>query len=258
MMNSHWSGKVALITGASSGIGRALAVELGRRGASLALIARRADALREAAGEIESAGGRVLSLPADVRDAAAVRAAADRVRESWGHIDLLVANAGLGGNTPAKNLRADEVAEIINTNVIGPVNCVAAVLPEMLARRSGQLVAISSLAAYRGLPNSAAYSASKAAVSTFFESLRVDLRNTGVDVTIIHPGFIKTALTAGRKARMPFLMELDEATRLIIRAIEARRRAYAFPWQLASLARLLKLMPDALYDRLNANRSLRE
>jgi short-subunit dehydrogenase len=258
MMNPHWSGKVALITGASSGIGRALAVELGRRGASLALIARRADALREAAGEIESAGGRVLALPADVRDAAEVRAAADRVRESWGHIDLLVANAGLGGTTPAKNLRADEVAEIINTNVIGAVNCVAAVLPEMLARRSGQLVAISSLAAYRGLPNSAAYSASKAAVSTFFESLRVDLRNTGVDVTIIHPGYIKTALTAGRKARMPFLMELDEATALIIRAIEARRRAYAFPWQLAGLARLLKLMPDALYDRLNANRSLRE
>ncbi|MBA2646596.1 MAG: SDR family NAD(P)-dependent oxidoreductase [Pyrinomonadaceae bacterium] len=184
--------------------------------------------------------------------------AASRLREQWGRIDVLVANSGVGIITPASELRADTVANVISVNTIGVVNSVAAVLPDMLARQRGHLVAISSLAAFRGLPKSAAYSASKAAVSTFFESLRVDLRRSGVDVTIIHPGFIKTPMTAGRKGKLPFLLELDDATRRIVRAIERRPRTYAFPWQLAGLVRLLKFMPNALYDRIGANNSFRE
>ena len=117
---------------------------------------------------------------------------------------------------------------------------------------------ISSLAAYRGLPKSAAYCASKAAVSAFFESLRVDLRSSGVDVTIIHPGFIKTPLTAGRHANMPYLMELDAAVEKIIRAIEGRKKSYAFPWQLATIVRAAMLMPVPLYDRIISKRSYRE
>ncbi|HEY0079914.1 MAG TPA: SDR family NAD(P)-dependent oxidoreductase [Pyrinomonadaceae bacterium] len=257
-MNYDWTNKVVLITGASSGIGRALALELGRRGARVGLFARRAELLIEAAEEIERTGGKALSLPGDVRDAAALEEAARRMREHWGYIDVLVANSGVGVVAPASGLRAGDVADVISINTIGVVNSVAAVLPSMLERRSGHLVAISSLAAFRGLPKSAAYSASKAAVSTFFESLRVDLRGTGVDVTIIHPGFIKTPLTAGRKGKLLFLMELEDATRLIIRAIERRRRTYAFPWQLASLVRLLKFMPNALYDRLGSSHSFRE
>ena len=253
-----WKQKVVFITGASSGIGRGLALELGRRGAALALLARRADALREMAAEIEQAGGRSLVLPADVRDAGAVRAAAERARAEFGRIDVLVANAGIAATTHAKDLRPEEFAEVININVLGAVNSVAAVLPEMLAQGSGQLVAISSLAAYRGLPKSGAYCASKAALSAFFESLRVDLRGTGVDVTIIHPGFIKTPLTANRKAKMPFLMELDDATRLIVRAIEGRRKSYAFPWQLASFVRAGMVFPIFLYDRIAARSSFRE
>ena len=257
-MSFDWTNRVVLITGASSGIGRALALELGRRGARVGLFARRAELLIEAAEEIERTGGKALSLPGDVRDAAALEKAAARMREHWGQIDLLVANSGVGVVAPASGLRAGDVADVISINTIGVVNSVAAVLPAMLERRSGHLVAISSLAAFRGLPKSAAYSASKAAVSTFFESLRVDLRGTGVDVTVIHPGFIKTPLTAGRKGKLLFLMELEDATRLIIRAIERRRRTYAFPWQLASLVRLLKFMPNALYDRLGGSHSFRE
>ncbi len=257
-MNYDWKDKVVFITGASSGIGRALALELGRRGARVGLFARRAELLIEAAEEIERTGGKALALPGDVRDAAALEDAARRMREHWGHIDVLVANSGVGVVAPASGLRAGDVADVISVNTLGVVNSVAAVLPAMLERRSGHLVAISSLAAFRGLPKSAAYSASKAAVSTFFESLRVDLRGTGVDVTIIHPGFIKTPLTAGRKGKLLFLMELEDATRLIIRAIERRRRTYAFPWQLASLVRLIKFMPNALYDRLTSSHSFRE
>jgi short-subunit dehydrogenase len=257
-MNVEWREKVVLITGASSGIGRTLAAELGGRGARLGLLARRADVLEEIVGEVEKAGGRALALPADVRDAGAVRSMADRLRAELGPIDVLVANAGVGATTDAKELRADEVAEVININLLGAVNSAVAVMPEMVARGRGQLVAISSLAAYRGLPKSGAYCASKAALSAFFESLRLDLRDTGVDVTIIHPGFIKTALTADRHAQMPYLMELQDATRKIVRAIEARKKSYAFPWQLASIVRFGMLLPISLYDRIAVRNSFRE
>jgi len=185
-------------------------------------------------------------------------AAAERLRAEFGPIDVLIANAGIGATTHAQELRADEVAEVININLLGAVNSAVAVVPEMVARGSGQLVAISSLAAYRGLPKSSAYCASKAALSAFFESLRLDLRATGVDVTIIHPGFIKTPLTAGRHAKMPYLMELEDATRKIVRAIEARKKSYAFPWQLASIVRLGLLLPIPLYDRIALRNSFRE
>ena len=257
-MPFDWSDKVVFITGASSGIGRALAIELGRRGASIGLLARRAETLQEIAREVDAAGGRALSLPADVKDAEAVRAAADKLREKFGRVDFLIANAGIGATTDARSLKADEVADVIGTNVMGAVNSVTAVLPEMLERGSGRLVVISSLAGYRGLPKSAAYSASKAAVSAFFESLRVDLRRTGVGVTIIHPGFIKTPLTEGRSAKMPFFMELDDAVEKIIRAIEERKKSYAFPWQLATLVRIGMVLPDSWYDEVASRKSFRE
>src|SRR5207244_6256863 len=166
-------------------------------------------------------------LPADVRDAKAMRAAANRLRQEFGHIDVMIANAGVGATTEATELEPRAVAELLSVNVIGAVNSVAAVLPEMVKRGSGQLVAISSLSAYRGLRKSAAYCASKASLSSFFESMRIDLLDSGVDVTIIHPGFIKTPLTTGRKAKMPFLMELDYAVNKIINAIERRKKSYA-------------------------------
>src|SRR5205085_5302627 len=128
------------------------------------------------------------------------------------------------------------------------VNGVGAVVPEMVPRGQGRLVAISSLAAYRGLPKSAAYCASKAALSAYFESVRLDLRGTGVGVTIIHPGFIKTALTSDREAKMPYLMELDHAVNKIVNAIEKEKKTYAFPWQLATIVRAGMIMPTAMYD----------
>src|SRR3989440_853129 len=236
-MSYDWKDKVVLVTGASSGIGRALAVELGRRGARVALTARRAEELLKAAEEVERAGGRALSLPADVRRVEEMKDAAARVRESWGGVDVLIANAGMSTTTFGAQLDAAEATDVISINVIGVVNSVAAVLPDMLARRRGHLVAISSLASYRGLPRSGAYSASKAAVSTFFESMRVDLRRSGIDVTVIHPGFIRTPMTANRKRKLPFLLEADDAACRILRAVERRARTYAFPWQLAGLVR---------------------
>ena len=247
-----------MITGASSGIGKGLALEIAARGGRLGLLARRAELLNEIVAEIEKENGAAVAVSADVRDAQAVRAAADQIRAELGPIDVMIANAGIGTSKDGSQLNPDQVAEVININVLGAVNSVAAVAPEMVERKSGQLVAISSLAGYRGLPKSAAYCASKAALSSFFESLRIDLRKHGVEVSVIYPGFIKTPLTAGRAAKMPYLMELDDGVKKIVNAIEKGKRSYAFPWQLATIVRTSLVMPAALYDWIAARNSFRE
>ena len=247
-----------MITGASSGIGKGLALEIAARGGRLGLLARREDVLNETVDEIKSRNGTAIAIAADVRDSKAVRAAADRTRAELGPIDVMIANAGVGTTKHASQLNPDQVADVININVLGAVNSVSAVVPEMVERGSGQLVAISSLAGYRGLAKSAAYCASKAALSSFFESLRIDLRHSGVTVTIIHPGFIKTPLTAGRGAKMPYLMELDDAVKKIVSAIEKGKRSYAFPWQLATIVRASMIMPPAMYDWIAERNSFRE
>jgi short-subunit dehydrogenase len=253
-----WKERVFLITGASSGIGKGLALELAKRGAKVALVARRAEMLQDIVNEIRGHDGKAVSFAADVQDAESIRSTVERASAELGPIDVLVANAGIGATTDAAELDPAEVARVINVNVIGASNSVAAVVPQMVKRGSGHLVVISSLAAYRGLPKSAAYCASKAAVSAFFESLRLDLEPKGISVTIIHPGFIKTPLTAGRHAQMPFLMELDDAVQKILGAIEARKKSYAFPWQLASIVRAGMIMPNFMYDWISRRNSYRE
>lgn len=261
-----WSNQVVLITGASSGIGRALAFNLARRGARLGLMARREELLAQIAAELRAVNkdkngnppANILSLPTDVQDAESVRAASDRLLSEFGRIDVLIANAGISVPNPGSGFDAEKAASVINVNVLGVVNCVAAVLPDMLARGSGCLAVISSLAAYRGLPKSGAYCASKAAVSALFESLRLDLEPRGITVTIIHPGFIKTPLTADRQAKMPFLLEVDDAAEKMIGAIEKRKRSYAFPWQLATIVRVGMIMPNFMYDWFARRNSYRD
>jgi short-subunit dehydrogenase len=252
-----WTDKVVLITGASSGLGRGLALELATRGAAVGLLARRPDALCAVACEIKRNGGRAVSLPADVRDVDAVRAAAEKLRANFGDVDVLIANAGIGATTPASNLPLEDVSSVINVNLIGAANCAATVLPDMVRRGRGRIVAISSLAGYRGLPNSAAYCASKAGLSAFFESLRIDLQGTGVGVTVIHPGFIRTPLTM-HHTKMPFLMEVDYAVAKIISAIEKGKASYSFPWKLATVVRAGRLFPVWLYDWLAKKNAFRE
>lgn len=254
-----WNGKVVFLTGASSGIGEGLALALSKRGAVLGLFARRKELLDDLADRCRDAGGTARVIAGDVTDEEAVSQAADDLRSEFGRIDILIANAGIGGNDEeTRNYRPASVKKVIDINLLGAVNAVHAVVPQMVERGEGQIVAISSLAGFRGLPKSAAYSASKAGMTAFFESVRLDVQHKGVSVTIIQPGFIKTPLTSGRANKMPFLMELDDAVPYFLRAIENRKKFAAFPWQLATVVRAGKFMPAWLYDRIAGKARYRE
>lgn len=243
---------LAVVTGASSGLGAGLAVALARDGWSVGLLARRAAALEQVAERVRSAGGAASVHPCDVADRAAVEAALDACRAALGPVELLVCNAGISEVTPADALDADAVARVMEVNFLGALWPVAHLLPGMLERDRGHLVAVGSLAGYGGLGRSAAYAASKGALHHFFESLRIDLRDSGVDVTIITPGYVRTPLTDRNAHPMPFLLEPDDAVARMMRAIRRRERLRAFPFPLSTLLRVAQLLPRVLRDRLAA------
>ena len=256
---SYWKDKVVFLTGASSGIGEALAYAMAKRGAIIGLFARREELLKSIADKIRENGGQAIYFAGDVADKESVFQAAENLRDEFGKIDILIANAGVGGDIDkTTKFEVEAVAKVININLLGAVNSVSAVLPDMLKRGSGQLVAVSSLAAIRGLPKSAAYCASKSGMTAYFESVRVDVQNKGVAVTIIHPGFIKTPLTSGRENKMPFIMELEDSIPHFLNTIEKHKKFAYFPWQLASIVRLGKVLPTWCYDRIVSGISYRE
>jgi short-subunit dehydrogenase len=242
---------VTFITGASSGIGRSLARRMALTGEVVVAVARRQPLLDSLVNEIAQVGGRAVAISCDVTDRASVFAAVRQVEASVGSIDRLIANAGGGEPTFVETFTAAHMERVYALNVGGTANCLEAILPGMLARRSGHIVAVSSLAAYRGVPSGAAYAAAKAALATMLESLRIDLKPWGVEVTILFPGFVRTR--ASQKSK-PFQIDVEDATVCMYRAIVARRRRYAFPLPLAVLAKLGQLLPAALYDRLLAGR----
>lgn len=255
----NWKDKRLFLTGASSGIGEALAIALAKKGAVLGLVARRKELLEKLKKDCEKVGGTARVFALDVTDDDAMLVAVNDFIHEFEHIDILIANAGIGGNNKeTRELQPLAVKKVIDINLLGAVNAVHAVLPEMKRRGRGHLVAISSLAGFRGLPKSAAYSASKAGMTAFFESVRLDVKHLGIDVTIIQPGFIRTPLTAGREKKMPYLMELNDAIPLFVKAIEKKKRFAAFPWQLATIVRAGKFMPAWLYDRIAGKARYRE
>lgn len=239
---------VCFITGASSGLGMGLAVRLADDGYSIGLAARREALLEEVAGKVREVGGEAGTFPCDVSNPEQVNTAIRRCEEEMGPVDLLVANAGISLNTRVDAFDASEIEKVIRINLLGAIYATEAVLPGMLRRGRGQIVAVSSIAGFAGLPMSAAYSASKGGMTNFFESLRIDLRGSGVDVTVITPGFVKTPMTAHNRHRMPFLMEMDPAVELMAKAINKRKKSLAFPWPLAAIAGSARILPRPAYD----------
>jgi short-subunit dehydrogenase len=245
-----FTGQVAVITGASSGIGRELAKVLARQGARVGLVARRRDQLAELAEEIEKTGGVTALAAADVGDRAATLAAFRDLTGKLGPVDLLVANAGVGAPTLLDPMNIGDIEKMIRVNLLGVVYCIEAVLPEMLKRKGGHLAAVSSMAAYKGLPGESAYCASKSGVNAYMEGLRIQLREHNIAVTTICPGFVRTPMTDINTFKMPFLLEADDAARRIAKALARRRKVFNFPWRMSLLMKLTRWLPDWVLARV--------
>ena len=251
-MSDPASSRVALVTGASSGIGWALARVLAlEEGYAVGLVARRADRLETLAREIGDAGGRAAVAQADVGDRDAMRRAREDVVRALGPVDLFVANAGKASGTPALAPDAEGFEREVRTNLLGAFYGIEAVVPGMVARGGGHVVAISSLAAWRGFPGSGGYCATKIALTRLMESLRLDWKAAGIHTTTVHPGFVKSEITDAQQRPLPFLMDAEPAARRIARAIRRRRKHCNFPWPTAVLSRVAALLPDALLLRLH-------
>ncbi|KAB2934186.1 MAG: SDR family oxidoreductase [Rhodocyclaceae bacterium] len=236
------------MTGASSGIGAALAAHYAARGEQLGLVARRGETLAEVARALP---GSPALYVADVADAKAMFDAAQDFMARFGVPDIVIANAGVSVGTLTEH--AEDVAvfeRVMRTNVVGLAATFQPFVAPMREARRGRLAGIASVAGMRGLPGAGAYSASKAAAIAYLEALRIELRPSGVRVVTVCPGYVATPMTAVNKYRMPFILPADVAARRIGRVIDAGRAYAVVPWQMALVARAMKLLPNAVYDRL--------
>jgi len=235
------------ITGASGGLGRGLALHYAKEGWTVFAAARRKEELSKL--EQEAAG--IVPVPLDVQNSEALVAAIhDAEERSGGALDMIIANAGIGQPTPARKIDWRVVKQILDVNVGAACVTIAAALPKMVERNAGHIVAVSSLAAFRGMPGNGTYCASKAALHIWMESMRVDLRKTNVKATTIYPGFVKTGLTAKNKFPMPFLMELDDAIQVMAKGLKRGAKTIAFPLPMAALTRTLGAIPSSIYEPL--------
>jgi NAD(P)-dependent dehydrogenase (short-subunit alcohol dehydrogenase family) len=189
-------------------------------------------------------------VPLDVTDVGAVADAVKRADRDLGGLDMVIANAGRGDTKLASRLTWSDVGPVLDVNVSGAMATLVAAIPVLLARKKGHLVGVSSLAGSRGLPTSAAYSASKAALSVFLESLRIDLAPTGLRVTDVQPGFVATPINENAKHPMPFRWPVEKAAAHTARRLESAPAVVAFPWPLVLVTRFGRLLPPWLYDRI--------
>ena len=251
-MNMTGQGLV-FITGASSGIGQALALRYQQAGFRLALVARRSEAIEAWAVELGLAPDSYAVYGADVADTDSIVAAAQACIARQGLPDVVIANAGISiGIDSAQREDINAMAQVFATNNIGLAASFQPFIQAMRARGSGRLVGIASVAGIRGLPGHAAYCASKAAVISYCEALRGELRGTGVQVITIAPGYVDTPLTRKNRYPMPFLMQASTFAEQAYQAITAGDSYRVIPWQMGVVSKLMRLIPNALWDRILA------
>ncbi len=247
--------KLVLITGASSGIGQAMALEYAKKGYRLALVARREDVVKSWLSPFKISEGSYVIYSADVSDVDGMATLAASVLARQGVPDIVIANAGISMGVDS-SVRADleVMARILATNVMGVVATFGPFIEPMTLRGSGTLVGIGSVAGIRGLPGHGGYCASKAAVISYCESLRGELRASGVKVLTICPGYIATPLTQNNSYHMPFLMDAQTFAKQAFQTIEAGNSYRVIPWQMGVVAKLLRLLPNPVFDRIFAGR----
>ena len=239
-----------VITGATSGIGAALALYYAKPKVTLGLIGRRKERLKETVNQCEAQGASTFPASIDVRNEEEMKAYAEKFIKQTGGIDLVIANAGVGGLDDLSSGDASYHGNIFIINVIGLLNTLLPFVPQMIAQQQGHLVAIASVAGFRVLPGGVTYAASKMAVRALMEGYGWELSRHGIIVTSINPGFVVSEMTQGQRFPMPFLLQTDEAVRRIACAIKRKRRGYTFPWPMALMAHLLPHVPGMILKRL--------
>ncbi|MEN8192704.1 MAG: SDR family NAD(P)-dependent oxidoreductase [Bacteroidota bacterium] len=244
--------KTILITGASTGIGKAISQKLLQKNCNLVLIARRDELITEFVNNSKDLSANVKIIKSDVSNKEDVQRAYDSAIEAFGRIDVAILNSGVGNNVTAETFKSEYAENTMNINFLGVVYWVEQLLPEMMKRRDGIIAPVSSLADNRGYSGSGFYSASKAALSIFSEGLSVDLKKYGIKILTIKPGFVKTPMTSKNGFKMPFLMSADKSADYIIKGIEKEKSTIQFPLPTVLGAKLIGLIPSWLY-RLIAN-----
>jgi NAD(P)-dependent dehydrogenase (short-subunit alcohol dehydrogenase family) len=240
---------MALVTGAGSGIGRQLALELARRGWRVAGLDCQPAGLTRLEGEMAAEKRNFASCLADVTDARSMREPVYEMEHRLGPVDLLIACAGVAGETPAVGMDPVAIARIIGINLVGVSNTIAAVLPGMLERRRGHVVAVSSLASFRGLPRQMGYCASKAGLNALMQSLGLDVAPFGVRVTTVCPGHTHTP-QATCMYKSEYLRPVEATAREILWAIDRNKRFHAFPWGVVRQLRCMRVLPERWQARL--------
>lgn len=240
------------ITGASSGIGFALAQQFAQNGATLGLVGRRLDALETLRAKLP---GHHEVYAVDVNDEVNLHNCASHFISLHGAPDVVIAGAGISVGTLTEHYEdLEQIRRVVSTNLFATASTFHPFIESMKAAGKGTLVGIASVAAIRGLPGAGAYCASKAGVVQFCESLRVELYGTGIKVTTILPGFIDTPMTKANPYKMPFLMPVEDFAVQAVRAIEKQVSYRVIPWQMGVLAKIMRLIPNALYDKILSKR----
>jgi short-subunit dehydrogenase len=238
--------KVILITGASSGIGRAMAVKLSELNVNLVLAARRLDLLNE----IAPLNNNILRIKCDVVNKKEVQSAYKEIISRFGRVDVAILNAGYSVRMTAEEYDSELAEKIFGTNIFGIIYWIEQLLPDFIDRKEGMIVGISSLADKKGFSKSGFYSASKAAATIYLEGLSSDLRKYGIKVLTVRPGFVRTPMTDKNEFKMPFLMEAEKAVDIILKGIKKEKRMIQFPWPLVMLTNAAKFIPNSLFEIL--------
>ncbi len=242
-MSATYSWKIVWITGASSGIGREMALQLARAGVRVAASARSADALARLA----ALHANITAFPVDVTDAAALSTTHARIEAELGPIDLAILNAGVYSPLTIAELDAKTISAAFGVNVLGITNALVPLVPAMLKRGSGHIALVSSIAGYRGLPRGAAYAPTKAAVISLAECLECELHDKNIEISVICPGYVETSMTEQNHFAMPFILKPDDAAQRIIKGLAKRKYEIAFPWPMVILTKLGRRAPHWLY-----------
>ncbi|TSA30374.1 MAG: SDR family NAD(P)-dependent oxidoreductase [Ignavibacteriales bacterium] len=246
----NFNNKVVLITGASTGIGKAIAQKLMNENCKLVLLSRRTELIEEYLNQAQLTNNKPLILKCDVSKKEEIVSAYKQIKEKFGKVDIAILNAGIGHHVTVENYNSQFAEETFGTNIFGIVYWVEQLLPEFVKRREGIIVGVSSLADNRGYSGSGFYCASKAAASIYLEGLRVELKPYGIKVITIKPGFVKTPMTDKNEFKMPLLMPAEKAAHIIIDGIKKEKRVIQFPWQMVLISRLVGLLPGSLYEWL--------